>query len=650
MKSFATTTLLATVLVVAVSAKRTTRSGSRDVSAISTQEELQFEGRRRNLEEGITCRLLIDDVLYNDGHITEDWVCELQQEESLKLGFQYLDIDSLDAAIPTKDVKSGESIVTMSRAVIDPQDKKLYIPSNAIVEVHDQFGEDAVQRTPRYLAEKTGTLTTLVVRFVDRNGIAPAASIAKLENDFFDDDSCLKSQYEACSYGKLKIEPFSGTTETGVVIEHGVVEVKLDLDVSASTCGDLKSTAFLTTATELGDLLYNDAYDLVAFIFPPGSVGEWYASAFTTGKFSFYNDVAGSGVAFQVHEVGHNLGLAHSGASNEYNDKTGMMGVSYGDDDFFMCFNPAKSYQLGWYNDKVKTIDPFSTPNAIGQFTLNGVSDYEQNDDALIVLRLEQTALDPDYFIGYNRASRMNQDTYEDKNMITIIRMDLSGKGKPKSQKVGSLSPNGSFTIENFNDERDVVIKFAYILNGESHIRDAVVQVIDTENYVPEKAKESACENHTFEFYTDKYPDDNKFVIVQDGTGEMVGQSSAFVAPLTSYTTEVCLPYKQTYKFMLYDHFKDGICCGQGHGYYRAFDSRGNLLFHSNEQNEMFDIRVEVFTVGENLDPDPPANSPLATPSKSPTRSPTSSPVGSPTGSPTRSPTSSPVGSPTGSP
>eukprot|EP00532_Pseudo-nitzschia_australis_P011727 CAMPEP_0168209662 /NCGR_PEP_ID=MMETSP0140_2-20121125/2746_1 /TAXON_ID=44445 /ORGANISM="Pseudo-nitzschia australis, Strain 10249 10 AB" /LENGTH=734 /DNA_ID=CAMNT_0008136191 /DNA_START=438 /DNA_END=2638 /DNA_ORIENTATION=- len=667
MKSFATTTLLATVLVVAVSAKRTTLRGSRDVFAVSTQEELQLQGRRRHLEQGISCRLFMEEVMYNDGSSQEDWVCELPQEEFSKLGLQYIKIDRLDAVIPTKDVKSGESILIMSRAIVDTEDSKMYIPSNAIIEVHNQSVEDAVSKLTRNLAEKTGTLNTLVVRFVDRNGVAPNATIKKLENDFFDDDGCLKSQYEACSYGKLKIQPFSGTTQTGVTIEHGVVEVHIDLDVSTSTIDDLKQKGHLATGTTLGDLMFNNTYDLVAYVFPPGCVGTWIASAYTNGKFSFYNNEAGSGVAFQVHEVGHNLGLAHSGAGNEYNDTTGMMGTSYGNDDFFRCFNPAKSFQLGWYNDKVKTIDPFSTPDAVSEFTLNGVSDYEQNDDALIVLRLEQTALDPDYFIGYNRDSRMNQDTYEDKNMITIIRMDLSGEDKPKSEKVGSLYPNQTFKIENFNNERDVKIRFVSVSNGTSHIRDAAIQVIDIENapnITPPEERE--CENHTFEVYTDRYPGDNKFVIVQgNGTGKIVGQSPVFVKNLTTYTTEVCLPYKQNYKFVLYDKHEDGICCGQGHGFYRAFDSQGNDLFHSNELNEEFDFKVEFFEVGENPDLGPPTISPLATPSKYPTRSPTGSPTGppskyttspptgsptaypSPTGSPTRSPTASPTGSPT---
>lgn len=35
----------------------------------------------------------------------------------------------------------------------------------------------------------------------------------------------------------------------------------------------------------------------------------------------------------QMHEIGHNLGFAHSGESQTYDDQSGMMGYSYSDDE-----------------------------------------------------------------------------------------------------------------------------------------------------------------------------------------------------------------------------------------------------------------------------------------------------------------------------
>mmetsp|Transcript_12280 Transcript_12280/g.25041 ORF Transcript_12280/g.25041 Transcript_12280/m.25041 type:complete len:192 (+) Transcript_12280:99-674(+) len=85
--------------------------------------------------------------------------------------------------------------------------------------------------------------------------------------------------------------------------------------------------------------------------------------------------------------VGHNLGLAHSGnRETAYGDQQGWMGSSNSRDDMRICFNPAKNYQLGWYDDRVKTIDPLGVGGsgsgvATQTFFLNGVADYNSNDD-----------------------------------------------------------------------------------------------------------------------------------------------------------------------------------------------------------------------------------------------------------------------------
>ena len=87
-----------------------------------------------------------------------------------------------------------------------------------------------------------------------------------------------------------------------------------------------------------------------------------YAYAGINSWYSVFNDDACTSVSAQMHELGHNFYLAHSNeGSNAYDDKTGMMGISYGQDDTSMCFNPGKSWQLGWYQDKNVFLDPQST-------------------------------------------------------------------------------------------------------------------------------------------------------------------------------------------------------------------------------------------------------------------------------------------------
>ena len=84
-----------------------------------------------------------------------------------------------------------------------------------------------------------------------------------------------------------------------------------------------------------------------------------------------------------MHEIGHTLGLHHSGEnSNSYDDLSGQMGVSYkGKVGGRRCFNPAKSWQLGWYSKESRRLDPLldDMPFSI---VLKGFADeIDSNDD-----------------------------------------------------------------------------------------------------------------------------------------------------------------------------------------------------------------------------------------------------------------------------
>jgi len=72
----------------------------------------------------------------------------------------------------------------------------------------------------------------------------------------------------------------------------------------------------------------------------------------------------------------HNLGLAHSNENgNTYNDQSGMMGYSYSQDNGpLMCFNAAKSWQLGWLQDRRVTYE-FTQLGTVN-YRLIGQSEY----------------------------------------------------------------------------------------------------------------------------------------------------------------------------------------------------------------------------------------------------------------------------------
>ena len=80
----------------------------------------------------------------------------------------------------------------------------------------------------------------------------------------------------------------------------------------------------------------------------------------------------------------HNLGLAHSNEGNEYQDRSGMMGISYGQDNGpLMCFNAAKSWQLGWNLDRRVTYE-YTQPNS-ASYRLIGQSDIAIASDKTLL-------------------------------------------------------------------------------------------------------------------------------------------------------------------------------------------------------------------------------------------------------------------------
>jgi len=227
--------------------------------------------------------------------------------------------------------------------------------------------------------------------------------------------------------------------------------------------------------------------------------GNWYAYAYINHYMSFFNGEECIYVSGQLHEIGHNLGLAHSGEGDDkYADETGLMGYSYYDDNGpKMCYNPAKNYQLGWYDDQSAVLDPTTAPKTHHKYTLNGVADYQENpDEAIIALRLLLDD-DADYYVGYNRAVGANEETQMNENKVTIVQKETGGvDGYGTSWLVASLSSNESWTITNWNNQGfDVTVTVDGII-GQS-VRDAKIVVItgDDDNEEEETPVLPKCKN-----------------------------------------------------------------------------------------------------------------------------------------------------------
>ena len=83
----------------------------------------------------------------------------------------------------------------------------------------------------------------------------------------------------------------------------------------------------------------------------------------------------------------------------------------YGDDLGRMCYNPAKNWQIGWYPANQVLFDPVATPSWTG--TLIGVAEWKNNVNNLPVVIKIESGTATDAFVGFNRATGMNDQNDE---------------------------------------------------------------------------------------------------------------------------------------------------------------------------------------------------------------------------------------------
>ena len=177
-----------------------------------------------------------------------------------------------------------------------------------------------------------------------------------------------------------------------------------------------------------------------------------------------------------LHELGHNLNLAHSGEGGaEYADQSGYMGYSYGNDDVpKMCYNAAKSWQLGWYQDKHKTVNPLVTG---WEGYMVGIVDYNIAMNGESVLLQVDTGSSTDYYVNYNRAAGFNSETQEGVDQLMVV---TQGSGYSQSWLVSKMNPGESYTIANFGGTSSSVTITLVSVNTTGPYNVARVKVLAT--------------------------------------------------------------------------------------------------------------------------------------------------------------------------
>jgi hypothetical protein len=184
-------------------------------------------------------------------------------------------------------------------------DGRLMLPSDGDVEFGTIYDSSVPEHRRRRMSKQTGTNRVLVIRAEADDG-APQDPLTELEDAIFGrygNTVNLMTIYRDCSYGQMTVEPFQGVTSTGVNVEYGVTELKVQANLANLDRFDAESFVEEEALNTLGDL--RSQFDHVMICLPPGTTRNgstsWLAYAYVNSWLSVYNDKWCSRVSTNVH-------------------------------------------------------------------------------------------------------------------------------------------------------------------------------------------------------------------------------------------------------------------------------------------------------------------------------------------------------------
>lgn len=342
----------------------------------------------------ITCEMLMTDITYGDVDSFLEWgdQDEWNCEDDVGILYDlYGDWERIfDEYFP---LESGTTF-TFKNVIIEPAQNEFYGMPTIIVAIDSEIdlthnrrrlqstfvrrnvGEqevDSVHSNRRrlqsnFVRRNLGENEALVVRVTDAKGNTPRLSAADLSERVFGEfeagSESVASHLNSCSGDQLTLVPSERNSGVdGGTIVGGVLDIVIDVavtDYAGSQKKELERVvdAEVTRLGYMGDGITK--FDFLMYVMPPQAIlggGNVLAYAYVKGRKSVYRDVP----TFQtnIHELGHNMGLKHSGIEGGssweriYGDTTCQMGYTVSGVDYDYpqkCFNGPKSFHLGWYN------------------------------------------------------------------------------------------------------------------------------------------------------------------------------------------------------------------------------------------------------------------------------------------------------------
>ncbi|KAG7353359.1 gametolysin peptidase M11 [Nitzschia inconspicua] len=545
---------------------------------ILTLMETQYVQNVQHVSAVDLTALNVSDSSEEDIHYGEEWYCELDEIDAQIIGEPFVRVQGLDESF-----FENESIVSGEFTLMAP---------NAWIEHGDMLFPDGLQGEQAEIEPigidgggrrlKSGTKTVLAVR-VEGSDTATKASEQTLYNEVFLGNS-LKKMYADCSHGEFDLIPYKGNG-----IQNGVTTVRIPNQVAGSANAVIRNAAVSALNERLGGPAQTKV-DYVMLCLPPGTSGGWVAYAFVNGWLSVFNNDWCLKMSVQVHEVGHNLGLPHSGrGGNEYGDQSGMMGLSYGlNDGPRMCFNPSNSWRLGWYSGQRAV---FNGSRDSITYSIVGVVDYDASDPSKRVVVRVESGRPANFFIGFNRARGFNSETRMARDQVVIVEAE---DGYKTSNLMGILAVgNQRRLVQNYRGTgKDLVVHYRQNNGGDVAIVDVFLRSNGPPSPTPQPtprptrlptgrptpnpiSASGSCGSDTASFVlrimTDRYPEDTSWRLNSRlGTVEGSGGNYGGKAEQLLQMPRICLARNRWYDFSILDAFGDALCCEWGNGWYAA--------------------------------------------------------------------------------
>jgi len=442
----------------------------------------------------------------------------------------------------------------------------------------NQKNGNSNQKNRKLSTPQFGVKPILVVKVYDTNGLARPETEAEISTDIFGgthdgvvDQVNLKSQMSDCSFNQLTIVPGENpTSNPDLFSAPGTINVTIPISITDNDRYAIHGAAQAAAEAKLGISLPGP-YQQVMFVIEKCYVGcGWAAYAYINSWMSVYQSAYYKHVGVQMHEIGHNFGFAHSGGLNgaTYTDHTGLMGNPlYSDEVGKMCWNAAKTYQCGWYADRVAL---WEESMGTTEFTLVGIANYGNNPDQHPVVIKVETGTGTDQFIAFNRATGVNSQNDEADDEVTVVETGNNGEGYSQSFLKATLLQGESFQYDNWMGTGQILTITTIDIDQDTNPDVWTATVTVSLGPPPPTPAPTSCPVGT-EFQltvlTDNYPGETTWTLVNTCTGLTEASGGPYATSATTYTENACIPSGE-YTFTINDSWGDGICCSYGSGSY----------------------------------------------------------------------------------